>query len=144
MSPRTIDVVATSTAPPDAVFALLADGRTWPDWSAMRSFALEVEGDPPPEGPGAVRVFRNGPTTTRDHITEVVAGRRLAYVSESALPVRDHRMVVDLVPEGDGTLIRWHASFVPELPIGFVLERSMRRFLQRLADDLAAAAASDR
>ena len=86
-----IDVSAHSSAAPAAVFALLQDGSTWPEWSPIESFELEREGDPPPEGVGAIRFFRRGRTTGRDEIVELVPDRRLGYVSLSGLPVRDHR-----------------------------------------------------
>jgi len=120
------------------VFGLLADGASWPRWSPIESFQLERPGDPPPEGPGAIRVFRRGRTTGRDQIVEAVPGRRLAYVSLSGLPVRDYRATVDLQPARDGTEIRWRASFLPRVPgTGRLLERGLGRFLDQCARGLA-------
>ena len=98
MGRRHIEVTAHSQAGPNAVFALLADGSSWPRWSPIEPFELERQGDPPPEGVGAIRVFRRGRTTGRDQIVEVVPNRRLGYVSRSGLPVRDYRAHVDLEP----------------------------------------------
>jgi Polyketide cyclase / dehydrase and lipid transport len=133
-----IDVSARSQAPPEVVFRLLADGSTWPVWSPIESFELERAGDPPPEGPGAIRVFRRGRTTGRDQIVEVVPGRRLGYVSLSGVPVRDYQAAIDLEPVGEGTAIRWQASFSPKIVgTGWLLERGLRRFLERCALGLA-------
>ncbi len=138
MRRRHIEVTQPSAAAPAALFALLVDGETWPRWSPIEAFELERTGDPPPEGVGAVRVFRRGRTTGRDEIVEVVPDRRLGYRSLSGLPVRDYRAQVDLEPDGDGTAIRWEASFAPKVPgAGWLLERGLRRFLEQCARGLA-------
>jgi Polyketide cyclase / dehydrase and lipid transport len=83
-------------------------------------------------------VFRRGRTTGRDQIVELVPGRRLGYVSLSGLPVRDYRAHVELEPAGDGTTIRWQASFAPKVPgTGWVVERGLGRFLDQCAAGLA-------
>jgi hypothetical protein len=143
MGTRNIEVTKHSPAAPGAVFALLADGSTWPSWSPIESFELERTGDPPPEGVGAIRVFRRGRTSGRDQIVEIVPGERFRYMSLSGLPVRDYRAHVDLEPDGDGTMIRWQASFAPKLlGTGWLLERGLRRFLCECAAGVAAHAAS--
>jgi hypothetical protein len=140
---RQIDVSARTTGRSDAVFRLLADGATWPKWAPIESFELERVGDPPPEGVGAIRVFRRGRTTGRDEIVEVVPGRRLGYVSLSGLPIRDYRATVDIEDAEDGAIIRWRSSFFPKLPgTGLLFERGIAKFLQQCADGLAREAAS--
>jgi Polyketide cyclase / dehydrase and lipid transport len=125
------------------VSALLVDGTSWPNWSPIDSFELERPGDPPPEGPGAVRVFRRGRTVGRDHIVDVVPDQRFSYVSLSGLPVRDYHAEIDLVATDHGTDIHWQASFSPKVPgTGWLLERGLRRFLCECAAGLAAHAAS--
>ena len=143
MRRRHIEATQHSEAAPASLFALLIDGQTWPRWSPIEAFKLERAGDPPPEGVGAIRVFRRGRTTGRDEIIEVVPDRRLSYRSLSGLPVRDYRAHVDLEPDGYGTTIRWEASFAPKLPgTGPLLERGLRRFICECAAGLAAHAAS--
>jgi hypothetical protein len=127
---------------PDAVFALLIDGSTWPRWSPIESVELEREGDPPPEGPGAIRVFRRGRSTGRDQIVDVARDQRFSYVSLSGLPVREYQAEVELLLLAGGTEIRWRASFFPKLPgTGWLLERGLRRFLGQCAAGVAAHAA---
>ena len=143
MRRRHIDVTAHSQATPEVVFGLLADGTSWPEWSPIEGFWLEYPGDPPPEGVGAIRVFRRGRTSGRDQIVEVVPRRRLGYISLSGLPVRDYRATVDLQATSEGTEIRWRSSFLPAVPgTGRLLERGLRRFLQQCAHGLAEHAAS--
>jgi len=136
---REVSITATSSAPPEVVFGLLADGRTWPQWSPIDSLDLERPGDPPPEGVGAIRVLHRGRTTGRDEILELVPNRRLRYSTLSGVPVRDYVGEVDLEPaRGGGTLIHWHSSFFPKTPgLGWLLERGLGRFLGRCARGLA-------
>jgi hypothetical protein len=139
---QTIDITTTTTGAPGAVYALLADGASWPGWSPIDSFELEREGVDEPEGVGAVRVFRNGRVVGRDTIAELVEDRRLAYTHVSSLPVKDYRASVDLEPGAAGTRIRWQASFVPTVPgTGPLLRRALGRFLRQCAEGLADRAA---
>jgi hypothetical protein len=135
---RHIDVSSRTNGSTKAAFRLLADGETWPTWAPIESFELERAGDPPPEGVGAIRVFRRGRTTGRDEIIEVVPGRRLGYVSLSGLPIRDYRATVDIEDAEDGAIIHWRSSFIAKLPgTGLLLQRGIAKFLQQCADGLA-------
>jgi len=139
MRRRDVNVTAVSAAPPAAVYALLADGSTWPSWSPIESFELEQAGDPPPEGINAVRLFRLGRTTGHDQILELVPNRSIKYASRSNLPVRDYIGEVTIADApGGGTTIHWHSSFLPKRPgTGWLVERGIRRFLERCARGLA-------
>ena len=138
-----IEVTAVTAAPPERVFDLLADGTTWPTWSPIERFELEREGDPPPEGVGAIRVYRRGRTAGRDETTELVPGRRFGYRSLSGLPVRDYRGQVELEPREGGTQIRWSSSFEAKVPgTGRLMRRGIAGFLQDCANGLAAHAAA--
>ena len=143
MRKRHISIHVDSAAPPATVFRLLAEGPTWPDWSPIESFELERPGDPPPEGVGAIRVFRRGRTTGRDQILEAVPSSRLAYASRSGLPVRDDVGQVDLTPNGDGgTHLPWHSDFQPAVRgTGWLVQQGIRRFLRQCARGLAQHAA---
>ncbi len=144
MRRREIGARVHTTAPPEVVFALVADGASYPRWSPIESFELEREGDPPPEGVGAIRVFRQGRITGRDLIVEIVPNRRFVYTALSGLPTRDYRGEVDLTPTADGgTDIHWHSSFFPKFPgTGFLMARGLGRFVAQCANGLAAAATS--
>ena len=145
MRRRRIEVSATTVASPSAVYALLVEGTTWPDWSPIESFALERPGDGAPEGVGAIRVFRRGRTTGRDQVLELVSDRRLRYASLSGLPVRDYVGEVELEPAPGGTDIRWQSSFLPAVRgTGWLVERGIRRFLAGCVHGLAEYAANHR
>ena len=145
MKRRTVRVTAESPAAPEVVYGLLADGATWPAWSPIETFELERAGDPPPEGPGAVRVFTRGRTTGRDTVLEVEPGHRLQYASHSGLPVRDYvgEIVLDRTRDG-GTVIDWHSSFSTTSPpgTGWLVEKGIAKFLGECARGLAAYAAT--
>ena len=126
-----IEARATTTAPPEAVYALLRDGATWPEWSPLGSFQLERPGEQEPEGVGAIRVFRTGRVTGREQIVELVPDRRLSYVLLSGLAIRDYRADVDLEPGGEGTVVHWRAAFLAKVPgSGGAYRRGLARFLQ--------------
>src|SRR3954453_3854409 len=98
MARQRIEHRATTTAEPAAVYALLRDGATWPEWSPIDSFELERPGADEPEGIGELRRLKNGRVPARDTIVELVPDRRLSYTHVSSLPVRDYRGDVDLEP----------------------------------------------
>ena len=52
MGLQVIDQTVQTSAGPEAVYALLADGATWPTWSPLGSFELLEPGDGTPEGVG--------------------------------------------------------------------------------------------
>jgi hypothetical protein len=145
MKRRTVRVTAETSAAPDVVYGLLADGTTWTTWSSIDHFELERAGDPPPEGPGAIRVFKRGRTTGRDQILELEPGRRLQYASLSGLPVRDYvgEVVLERTSDG-GTAIDWHSSFSTSSPpgTGWLVEKGIAKFLAECARGLAAHAAT--
>jgi hypothetical protein len=135
---REIDVTATSTAGVDAVYALLADGNTWPQWTTIESYELEAGSGPTADGIGEIRIYKRGRTTGRDLIVELVPGRRFAYRALSGLPTRDYFGQVDLEPTPTGSTIRWRASFFPKIPgTGKLMETGIRRFLADCVNGLA-------
>ncbi len=145
MTQQVIDRTATTTADPPAVYALLADGSTWPEWSPLGSFELMEPGDGTPEGVGAVRLFTTGRHTSRERVVERRPGEAFAYVLEAGLPLRDYRAVVTLSPAEAGTLIRWRSTFRAKVPgTGWLYRRELGKFIGRTVDGLATAAARTR
>ncbi|HEV7897873.1 MAG TPA: SRPBCC family protein [Planosporangium sp.] len=143
MGEQQIDVTARSRADADTVFALVADGSTWPTWSPLGSFELERPGERAPEGLGAIRVFRTGRVTSREQVVELIPARRLSYALLSGLAVRDYRADVDLTPSDGGTVVRWRARFRAKVPgTGWLYRRILGRFIRQCADGLAAHAAN--
>lgn len=143
MGQKIIEHELTTKAPPATVFALLADGSTWPDWSPIGSFELVEKGDNDPEGVGAVRIFRTGRIASKERVTMARPNEVFAYELVSGLAIRDYRAVVRLQPSGEGTRISWRSTFRPKLPgTGWVFQRQLGRFIGLTVNGLAAAAES--
>jgi uncharacterized protein YndB with AHSA1/START domain len=136
-----IDVRASTTAQPEAVWRLLNDSATWPDWTPIDEFHLERPADD--EGRGEIRRFRNGRVTVREEIVERVPERRLTYVLLSGLAVRDYRAEIDLAPTGAGTDIRWHTTFRSKVPgMGPVYRWALGKATKQFVDGLVRASAA--
>jgi len=143
MAKQEIDERAWSAASPETVYALLADGATWPTWSGIDSFELQSPGDTGGESLNAVRVFRTGRTTSVERLLELEPGRRLSYVLLSGLPLRDYRADVDLLAADGGTLIRWRSTFSAKRPgTGWLYRRVLARFIRKCVEGLAEQAAA--
>jgi len=128
-----LDAQAVSSAPPERVWALLADVRTWPQWADLDE--AEVESG---SGVGEVRSFRRKRVNTRERITDFEPPRLLGYDFLSGLPIRDYHADVKLTSQDGGTHIRWHSTFDPKFPgTGDLYRRSLTRLIQEIVDGLA-------
>jgi uncharacterized protein YndB with AHSA1/START domain len=131
-------------ANPAEVYALVANGATWPEWTPIASFRLEREGDEGGESAGAIRVFKTGMAASREQIVEVRPGEGLSYVLLSGLPVRNHRADVELTHRDGGTAILWREAFDPKIPgTGAFFRVFLRVFVGRCASGLVKRAAKD-
>jgi hypothetical protein len=138
---QVIERTATTAADAAAVYALLADGSTWPEWSPLGSFELVEPGDGTPEGLGAVRLFTTGRIESRERVVERRPGEVFAYELEAGLPLRHYRAVVTLTPTEGGTSIRWRSTFRAKVPgTGWLYRRQLGSFIGRAVEGLAAAA----
>ena len=140
MVQQVIDETATTGADPASVYALLADGSTWPEWSPIGAFELIEPGAGAPEGLGAVRLFTTGRHKSRERVVTCEPGRAFAYVLEAGLPLREYRAVITLTPAAGGTSINWHSTFRPKVPgTGWLYRRELGRFIRGSVEGLAAA-----
>jgi uncharacterized protein YndB with AHSA1/START domain len=136
--PRSIEVFARSTAPPEEVWRWVADATSWNQWTNLARSTLEREGVPAPDGVGAIRHFSTGPGGSREEVVAFEPPHHLAYVLLSGLPLRSYRADIELTPDGDGTLIAWRATFEPKLAgTGAVFARILRLLLTGFARGLA-------
>ena len=137
-----VSAQAQRKAPPPAVFALLKDGKTWPDWTMFDAFELVRPSEGGPGEVGEIHVFSTALTRAREEIVELVPDRRLSYILLSGFPFRDYRADIDLSAREDGgTSIVWRAAFDPKYPgTGWFWRLFMTAVLRKVASDLAAGA----
>jgi hypothetical protein len=128
---------ATSSAPPDVVYAVLADATRWKDWAGwfIRESSWEREGTPSPGGVGAVKRLGAKPIYSREETVDYDPPRHYAYRILSGPPVNSYRADVDLSPVATGgTHIRWRFTFESKVPGTGAL---MRFYLGRIVGGLA-------
>ncbi len=136
-----IDIRGTAFATPEAVWALLDDSTTWPEWTPIDSCEIER---PRGQSVNEVRRFVNGRITVREEIVERRPGERLTYVLIDGLPVSDYRAEIDLTPAGEGTEIRWHTTFDPNVRgSGWIYRRALEKATKQFVAGLVERAGAD-
>ena len=134
MGAHTVESTVTTRAAPEVVWAILADARSWHTWGPWDSAALEREGDPAPDGVGAIRVFKKRPITSREEVTLFEPSSRLGYRLLSGLSVRGYEAQVTLTPSDGGTKIHWRSQFNSRAPgMGAFMRRVIKDVSTRLA-----------
>jgi hypothetical protein len=128
---------ARSTAPAGAIWPLVGEASRWKEWAWMTRTYLLREGDPPPDGVGALRRFALGPGGSQEEVVAWDPPRHLGYVAVRGLPVRHYRADVHLDDDGGGTVVTWRCTLEPLVPgtgavLRFVLTRMVRGFARRL------------
>jgi hypothetical protein len=143
MPMSTYELAASSSAPPAAVFEVLADATRWREWAGRMVTVSDWarEGDPAPGGVGAIRRLGRPPVIALEEILEYDPPRHLAYTIVRGLPVRGYHADIDLVATADGgTAIRWSGAFEPKVPgtgavLATVLERIVRGYATAAASE---------
>lgn len=106
--------VRQAAAPPEVVFDVLTDHRRYTEITPLRRAELEREGEPAPNGLGAIRVLSALPgPPMREEVIAYEAPRRFSYKILSGLPVRDHVGTVELHPKDGGTEIVYAVKTIP-------------------------------
>jgi carbon monoxide dehydrogenase subunit G len=104
-------------APPETVFDVLTDHRRYADITPMRKSELEQEGEPAPNGVGAIRVLTSVGPPLREEVIAFEPSARFSYKLLSGAPVRDHVGTVLLEPAGAGTRVTYAVRTTPTLPV---------------------------
>ena len=104
-------------APPQTVFAVLTEHHLYATITPMRKSVLEREGDPPPNGVGAIRVLTSAGPPLREEVIAYQPPTRFSYKLLSGAPVRDHVGTVELHPDGEGTRMVYAVRTIPTLPV---------------------------
>jgi uncharacterized protein YndB with AHSA1/START domain len=128
-------------APPEVVFELLTDHRGYSDLTPLRRVDLEREGDPPPNGAGAIRVLHAVGPPLREEVLSYRPPTRFSYRLLSGLPVRNHVGTVELVPHGVGTQVVYAVRTHPTVPVvGGAVVAGVRQGIKQLLNGVAAEA----
>ena len=143
MGSQSFSVTTASRAPREKVWALVADGAGWKNWAGVMKSSLEREGEPPPDGVGAIRRLGPSPFTSREEVVVWDPPSHLGYVILSGMPVRNYRADIKLQqvedkaagnPGGVTTVIEWSATFDAKLPgTGTLLRAGLRTMIARFA-----------
>jgi hypothetical protein len=128
---------AHSTASAEAIWPLVGQATRWKEWAWMTRTDLLRQGDPPPDGVGALRRFAFGPGGSQEEVVAWDPPHHLGYVVVRGLPVRDYRADVHLDEDGTGTVVTWRCRVEPLVPgtggaLRVVLRAMVGGFARRL------------
>jgi uncharacterized protein YndB with AHSA1/START domain len=127
-------------APPEIVFDVITDHRRYPEITSLRKAELEREGEPAPNGLGAIRVLTVAGPPMREEVIAYERPYRFSYKILSGLPVRDHVGTVEMQPADGGTEVVYSVKTTPTLPVGgavfmVVLKKAIRDLLGGVAKE---------
>jgi carbon monoxide dehydrogenase subunit G len=121
---------------PEAVWEIVADHRGMSGWTPVRRVELETEGDPSPNGVGAVRALYAVGPPIRERVTAFEPSKRLSYEALSGVPARDYTGEIALEPTATGTRITWTIDFRPKVPgAQFALAAAIKTATRLLAKE---------
>jgi uncharacterized protein YndB with AHSA1/START domain len=148
---KSVHVTRTIPTPAEEVFDLLADHANYDRFRGINGSRLLREGDPAPNGVGALREIKVRPLTFEEEITAYERPARFDYlIVKLNVPFHHDGGSITLSPDGDGTHVDWRSTFsVPTPLIGGpeeliwqpVLARGFRRVLEDVERMLAERAA---
>ncbi len=130
-------IESTVSATPDTVFGVYTDHRRYADLAKLiRRAELEREGDPPPNGLGAIRKLHLPGVSVREQVTEFERPRCYSYRMLSGLPLDEYTAAVTFTPIERSTKVGYRVSVVGSirgLPVKYPTEEFVRVFM-RAAD----------
>ena len=139
---RTIRVERTIAAPPERVFEVITDHAQYDRFRGIRGSELLSEGDPAPNGLGAIRRILIGPLRFEEEITAYESQKRMDYlIVRINAPFEHQGGSMRLTAADGGTKVEWTSTFRIPLPlIGGIQERIFaavfRRGFRRVLEDV--------
>jgi uncharacterized protein YndB with AHSA1/START domain len=123
-------------APPETVFAVLTDHRKYSELTPLRKSVLEREGEPAPNGVGAIRKLTAVGPALREEVIGYEPPGRFSYTLLSGLPVRDHVGTVELTAQdGGGTRMVYAVRTQPTVPVvGGLVVAAVKQGVKGLVD----------
>ncbi len=126
-------------APPEVVFDVLTDHRGYAEVTPIRRVELEREGEPAPNGVGAIRVLHSVGPPLREEVIGYERPGRFSYTMLSGAPVRDHVGTVELTPLGQGTKVVYAVRTTPTVPLaGAAVVAVVRLAIKQLLNGVVA------
>ena len=109
---RTVRVERTIEASPDDVFEMLTDHAGYVRFRGVRSAELVREGDPDPNGTGAMRRILIGPIRFDEEITGFDRPRRMDYViRDMNMPFEHDGGTISVSAKENGAHVVWESTF---------------------------------
>jgi uncharacterized protein YndB with AHSA1/START domain len=126
-------------APAEAVFEVLTDHARYAEITPLRRSELEREGNPAPNGVGAIRKLTAVGPPLREEVIAYEAPSRFSYTLVSGAPVRDHVGTVELTQRNGRTRMVYAVRTHPTLPlVGFVVVAVVKQAVKGLVDGIVA------
>jgi uncharacterized protein YndB with AHSA1/START domain len=134
-------IVRDVAAPPETIFEILVDHRAYSSITSLRKSELEREGDPAPNGAGAIRVLSAVGPPLREEVLTYESPTRFSYTLLSGLPVRDHVGTVELTPQDGGTKMTYAVRTIPTVPlVGAAVVGAVKLGVKQLINGVSAEA----
>ncbi len=129
---------ARSSAPVEEVWPLIGEANRWKEWSFLDRSELVRDGEPVPDGVGALRRFSNHGIGSTEEVVAYDPPHHLGYAIVKGFPVRHYRADVTCRPDGTGTVITWSATFDEKIPgTGRLMVVVIARLISRFATGAA-------
>jgi hypothetical protein len=138
---RAIHVTRSIPAPAEPVFDLLADHARYDRFRGITGSALLREGDPAPNGVGALRKVLSGPIRFEEEITAYERPSRLEYlIVRINSPYEHDGGRIRLEESGGWTKVDWTSAFRVPGPLAGPQERiwqyTLARGFRRVLEDI--------
>lgn len=134
-------IVREIAAPAETIFEVLVDHRAYSSITPLRKSELEREGEPAPNGAGAIRVLGAVGPPLREEVLTYEEPTRFSYKLLSGLPVRDHVGTVELTAHEDGTRMTYAVRTMPTVPlVGAAVVGVVKLGVKQLIDGVSAEA----
>jgi uncharacterized protein YndB with AHSA1/START domain len=126
-------------APPETIFEVATDHRAYADFTPLRRSELEREGEPAPNGVGAIRVFGGLGPPLREEVLTYEPGTRFSYHLLSGAPLRNHVGTIELIRDGEETEVVYAVRTEPTLPlVGAAVLAVSRQAVKQLLEGIVA------
>ena len=130
-------IVVHCDAPRAEVWSLVAEAERWKEWSFLTRTFLLRQGQPVPDGVGALRRLGVGPFGSVEEVVAFEPPHHLGYEARKGMPARHYRADVVLDDEDGGTRVTWSGSLVPLVPgTGPLVLAYARSFIGRFTRSL--------